>query len=121
MTDLLFSEIALSVCKQEGIDLRLNSLDTTGFSLTGEYEPGSEEHTIVPIVPDRHMRNKQAHMNAFRYFGRVTTILYDNMKTVVLSREGDKIQWNPQFLEFASFYGVTEEGDTLFAIDKHSY
>ena len=48
----------------------------------------------------------QAHKNAFRYFGGVTdTILYDNMKTVVLSREGDKIQWNPQFMDFASFYG----------------
>lgn len=48
----------------------------------------------------------QVHKNAFRYFGGVTdTILYDNMKTVALSREGDKIQWNPQFMDFASFYG----------------
>lgn len=48
----------------------------------------------------------QAHINAFRYFGGVTdTILYDNMKTVVLSREEDRIQWNPQFMDFASFYG----------------
>ena len=45
--DLLFSEIALSVCQQEGIDLRFNSLDTTSFSLTGEYAPDSDEHTIV--------------------------------------------------------------------------
>jgi transposase len=45
--DLLFSEIALSVCKQEGIDLRFNSLDTTSFSLTGEYAPDSDEHTIL--------------------------------------------------------------------------
>ncbi len=48
----------------------------------------------------------QAHINAFRYLGGVTdTILYDNMKTVVLSREGDKIHWNPEFMDFASFYG----------------
>jgi transposase len=48
----------------------------------------------------------QAHINAFRYFGGVTdTILYDNMKTVVLSREGDRIHWNPEFMDFASFYG----------------
>ena len=34
----------------------------------------------------------QAHINAFRYFGGVTdTILYDNMTTVVLSREEDII------------------------------
>jgi len=45
--DLLFSEIALSVCQQEGIDLRFNSLDTTSFSLTGEYAPDSDEHTIL--------------------------------------------------------------------------
>ena len=48
----------------------------------------------------------QAHMNAFRYFGGVTdSILYDNMTTVVLSREGKKIHWNPQFMDFASYYG----------------
>lgn len=48
----------------------------------------------------------QAHINAFRYFGGVTdTILYDNMKTVVLSREGDRIHWNPQFVDFAEYYG----------------
>jgi len=45
--DLLFSEIALSVCKQEEVDLRFNSLDTTSFSLTGEYAPDSDEHTIL--------------------------------------------------------------------------
>jgi len=45
--DLLFSEIALSVCHQEGIDLRFNSLDTTSFSLTGEYAPDSDEHTVL--------------------------------------------------------------------------
>mgnify|MGYP001102309575 CR=1 FL=1 len=48
----------------------------------------------------------QAHINAFRYFGGITdTILYDNMKTIVLSREGDRIQWNPGFMDFASYYG----------------
>ena len=45
--DLLFSEIALAVCAQEGIDLRFNHLDTTSFSLTGEYVPDSDEHAIV--------------------------------------------------------------------------
>jgi transposase len=39
--DLLFSEIALQACHQEGIDRRFNSLDTTAFSLCGEYaHPG---------------------------------------------------------------------------------
>lgn len=45
--DLLFSEIALGVCQQEGIDLRFNCLDTTSFSLTGEYNPDSDEHGIA--------------------------------------------------------------------------
>ena len=45
--DMLFSEIALSVCRQEEIDLRYNCLDTTSFSLTGEYAPDSDEHTIL--------------------------------------------------------------------------
>ena len=45
--DLLFQELALAVCAQEGIDLRFNHLDTTSFSLTGEYVPDSDEHAIT--------------------------------------------------------------------------
>jgi transposase len=44
--DLLFSELALAVCLQEGIDTRFNHLDTTSFSLTGDYVPESDEHAI---------------------------------------------------------------------------
>src|SRR5215471_5411613 len=45
--DLLFSELALAVCVQEGIDQRFNHLDTTSFSLTGDYIPDSDEHAIA--------------------------------------------------------------------------
>jgi len=45
--DLLFSEIALSVCQHEGINLRFNCLDTTSFSLTGEYLPETDEQAIL--------------------------------------------------------------------------
>lgn len=45
--DLLFSEIALAVCAQEGIAQRFQHLDTTSFSLTGEYVPDSDEHAIA--------------------------------------------------------------------------
>ena len=45
--DLLFQELALGVCAHEGIALRFNHLDTTSFSLTGEYVPDSEEHAIT--------------------------------------------------------------------------
>jgi transposase len=44
--DLLFEELALAICAQEGIDLRFNHLDTTSFSLTGEYVPEHDEHAI---------------------------------------------------------------------------
>src|SRR5256712_8729916 len=45
--DLLLSELALAVCAQEGIDDRFTHLDTTSFSLTGDYVPDSDEHAIV--------------------------------------------------------------------------
>ena len=44
--DLLFQELALAVCAQEGIDLRLNHLDTTSFALSGDYVPDSDEQAI---------------------------------------------------------------------------
>jgi transposase len=44
--NLLFEELALAVCMQEGIDLRFNHLDTTSFCLTGAYIPDSDEHAI---------------------------------------------------------------------------
>jgi transposase len=48
----------------------------------------------------------RCHQNAFSYFGGYTrSLLYDNLKTVVLSRCGANIQWNPKFMDFAGFYG----------------
>jgi len=44
--DLLFEELALSICAHEGIDRRFNHLDTTSFALTGEYVPDSDEHAM---------------------------------------------------------------------------
>jgi transposase len=44
--DLLFSEISVDVCQQERVDLRFHSLDTTSFSLTGDYMPDSDEQAI---------------------------------------------------------------------------
>jgi transposase len=45
--DLLFHELALAVCAQEGIALRFNHLDTTSFSLSGAYVPESDEQAII--------------------------------------------------------------------------
>ena len=46
-SDLLFSEIALAVCQHEAIDQRFNHLDTTSFSLTGDYVPESDQQAIT--------------------------------------------------------------------------
>jgi len=47
----------------------------------------------------------QCHINAFQFFGGVSkSILYDNVKTVVLSRLGSTIQMNPQFMAFAGVF-----------------
>ena len=45
--DLLFSELAASGCQAEELDLRFRSLDTTTFSLTGEYLPESDTEAIT--------------------------------------------------------------------------
>jgi transposase len=45
--DLLFHELALGVCARDGIALRFNHLDTTSFSLTGEYVPDSDEQAMT--------------------------------------------------------------------------
>jgi transposase len=44
--DLLFSEVALAVCAQERVAQRFSHLDTTSFSLSGDYVPESDEHAI---------------------------------------------------------------------------
>ena len=44
--DTLFSELSLQACKRNNIDCRFNSEDTTSFTLTGEYNVDSDEHTI---------------------------------------------------------------------------
>lgn len=48
------------------------------------------------------------HERSFEWFGGLTqTILYDNPKTVCLTRdfEGKDIGWNPQFLDFTRYWG----------------
>nr|WP_320016293.1 IS1634 family transposase [uncultured Desulfobacter sp.] len=45
-SELLFNEISSSACRSESIHLLFNHLDTSSFSLTGEYLPDSDEHAI---------------------------------------------------------------------------
>src|SRR6266571_344981 len=44
--DLLLSEVALAVCAQERVAQRFSHLDTTSFSLSGDYVPASDEPAI---------------------------------------------------------------------------
>lgn len=44
--DLLFSEISVDVCQQECVERQFHNLDTTSFSLTGEYVPEGDEQAI---------------------------------------------------------------------------
>ncbi len=44
--DALFTELSMEICRQEGVDTKFNGLDTTTFSLTGEYDTECDEHTI---------------------------------------------------------------------------
>ena len=47
----------------------------------------------------------RGHVQAFTAFGGLTrTLLYDNLKSVVLKRVGDAIRFNPEFLAFAVHY-----------------
>ncbi len=48
-SSLLFSEIALAVCDKEGISTQFNHLDTTSFSVSGQY--ASEEKAIDASSP----------------------------------------------------------------------
>jgi transposase len=49
----------------------------------------------------------QMHERAFTELGGIPQeILYDNMKTVVLGRDGrGEVQWHPVFLDFAKYWG----------------
>ncbi len=44
--DMLFSALALAVCAQEGLDQRFHYLDTTSFSLNGDYVPERDEQAM---------------------------------------------------------------------------
>jgi transposase len=45
------------------------------------------------------------HQQAFEFFeGVPRVLLYDNLKSVVLERQGEAIHFNPQFLQFAAHY-----------------
>ena len=46
-SELLFSEIALHAVEQIGLDQRFTSIDTTSFSVSGDYDEQTDEKTIT--------------------------------------------------------------------------
>ncbi|MEN8161154.1 MAG: IS21 family transposase [Myxococcota bacterium] len=47
----------------------------------------------------------RGHVEAFAYFqGAARTLLYDNLKSAVLARQGDAIEFHPRLLELAGHY-----------------
>jgi transposase len=47
------------------------------------------------------------HLHAFAAFGGLPqTLLYDNLKSVVLAREAAGVRFHPRFLDFAAVFGV---------------
>ena len=48
------------------------------------------------------------HLECFKHIGGLARRhRYDNLKSVVLKRSADNIEYNPQFLDFARFYGFS--------------
>ena len=72
---------------------------------------GYSRRLYVEFTRDQQLATLMAcHQHAFDWFGGLTEeLLYDNPKTVVLKRdrEGRVIAWNPQFWDFARYYGFT--------------
>src|SRR5690606_7856144 len=61
----------------------------------------------VQFFFDMQMANfTRGHVDAFNYFGGTPRkVLYDNLKSAVLEREGHAIRFNPNLLQLASHYG----------------
>lgn len=55
--DILFSEIALSACQQEGVDVQNNSLDSTSFSLTGQYNTTEDDDEQAITITYGHSKD----------------------------------------------------------------
>jgi transposase len=62
--------------------------------------------TVVFSFRTRLVDFLRCHAEALAFFGGVPhTIVYDNLKSVVLHRRGAQVAFNPQFLPFADRYG----------------
>ena len=71
---------------------------------------GYSRYRYVEFTTDISTENViKMHLNAFSFFGGFTdTILYDNMKQVVIERKlkASESRFNPKFMDFAEYYGI---------------
>ena len=70
------------------------------------YQDSRRGRLFVRFFLDARMENfLRGHVGAFQAFGGVSrVILYDNLKSAVLERQGDAIRFNPALLDFAGHY-----------------
>ena len=71
---------------------------------------GYSRYRYVEFTTDISTENViKMHLNAFSFFGGFTdTILYDNLKQVVIDRKikASESRFNPKFMDFAEYYGI---------------
>lgn len=85
-------------------DTRLGDsvVDLYCFIMTLSY---SRNLYIEFCVDEKEQTLQNCHIHAFEYFGGVPLeIRYDNMRTVVISREQGRVRLHPGFKDFAAFY-----------------
>jgi transposase len=70
---------------------------------------GFSRYQFIEFTLSRNLPSFLAcHVHAFEYFGGIPTeLLYDNLKTAVLSHVDGTVEWQPTFTDFAGYYGFT--------------
>ena len=74
----------------------------SAFVMTLSWSRGMDALFTLDQKQDNFLRG---HVEAFEYFGGVPRVLlYDNLRSAVLSRLGDAIRFHPRLLEFSGYY-----------------
>jgi transposase len=74
----------------------------SAFVMTLSWSRGMHAVFMLDQKQDNFLRG---HVEAFEYFGGVPRVLlYDNLRSAVLSRVGDAIHFHPRLLEFSGHY-----------------
>lgn len=70
---------------------------------------GFSRYQYVEFAVSRDLANfLTCHLHAFEYFGGVPAeLLYDNLKTAVLSHVDGTVEWQSTFIDFATYHGFT--------------